>query len=136
MTLKERYYGLQTVLTKCGDEGCHFLTLCSIIEEVNNKPLDLIDAIRVAQSKGWFDTNFYGKAADLFLNHFTGKKWKRKRCDKLPPVLKDNEYTEAVYYNSNTGYFHYRRRGFDTIVDSITVRDGIIVEYYIWFYEE
>lgn len=135
MTLKERYYGLQTILGKCGSEGCHFLTLCSIIEEVNNEPLDLIEAIRVAQSKGWFDTNFYGKAADLFLNHFTGKKWSRKKVDVLP-VIKGNEYTEAVYYNSDTGYFHYRRRGFDTIVDSVTVRDGIIVEYYIWSYEE
>ncbi|MBR6552816.1 MAG: hypothetical protein IKT89_08265, partial [Clostridia bacterium] len=93
MTLKERYFGLQTILKACGNEGCHFLTLCSIIEEVNKKPLDLIEAIRIAQSKGWFDSEFYGKAADLFLNHFTGKKWHRKKVELLPKDIKDNEYT-------------------------------------------
>lgn len=136
MTVKNRYEGLQTILKSCGYDGCHFLTLCTIIEDVNQKPLDLIEAIRVAQSKGWFDSAFYGKAGDSFLNHFTGKTWKRNKVEKLPKVIKDNEYTEAIYFNELTGLYHYRRRGFDSIIDSKTVRDGNIVGYYIWYYED
>lgn len=136
MTVKNRYQGLQTILQSCGDEGCHFLALCSIIEEVNQRPLDLIEAIRVSQSKGWVKSDFFCKNGDLFLNYFTNKNWKRREVEKLPDEIKENEYTEAIYFNPRTEYCHYRRRGFDTIDNSLTVREGYVMKYYIWYYED
>lgn len=136
MKVKDRYFGLQTALKKGGDEGCHFLTLCSIIEEVNQEPIDLIEAIKVCQSKGFMDSNFFVKAGDSLLEYFTGKKWSRRKVEILPPVIKDNEYTEAIYYNPRTEVYHYRRRGFDTVIDSVTVKEGYIIGYYIWYYKE
>jgi hypothetical protein len=136
MTVKNRYQDLQTMLKHCGYEGCHFLALCSIIEEVNQEPVDLIEAIKVCQSKGFIDYNFFVKAGDSLLEYFTGKKWSRRKVEVLPPVIKDNEYTEAIYYNPRTEYYHYRRRGFDTVIDSVTVKEGYIIGYYIWYYKE
>lgn len=136
MTVKNRYQDLQTMLKHCGNEGCHFLALCSIIEEVNQEPVDLIEAIKVCQSKGFIDYNFFVKAGDSLLEYFTGKKWLRKKVEVLPPVIKDNEYTEVIYYNPRTECYHYRRRGFDTVTDSVTVKKGYIIGYYIWYYKE
>ena len=137
MTVKQRYDGIQTILKTCGNEGCHFLTLCSIIEEYTDCPLDLIDAIRVAQSKGWFDSTFEGKDAIAFLNYYTGKKWTRSELLKrLPIKILDNQFTEVIHYNKNTGFKHYKRRGFDTLTSSVTVRDGVILGYYVYTVEE
>ena len=131
MTVRDRYEGLQSTLLVCGDGGCHFLSLCSIIEDVNKQPLDLIDAIRTSMSKGWFSTDFTGKDAIAFLEHYTNKKWSRKEVDILP-IINYNDYTEAVYFNPRTKIHHYRRRGYDTLNHSITVEEGYVEKYYVY----
>lgn len=137
MTVKDRYAGIQTIFGVCNVNGCHFLTLCSIIEDYNrisnpSYTLDTIDAIRVSQSKGWFTPEFEGKDALAFLNYYTGKTWSRKEVKTLPNKIEDNEYTEVVFYNPRTKFRHFRRRYVDTLVDSVTVREGIVEKYYIY----
>jgi hypothetical protein len=134
MTVKDRYNGIQDSLKFCGEFGCHFLTLLTIIEEDIGQEVDLIDAIRVSQSKGWFTSDFEGIDALAFLKHYTNKTWYRKPVKSLPAKIKDNEYTEVKYYNPKTKYTHFRRRGIDPLVNSVTVRDGYILEYYIYWY--
>ena len=135
MTVKNRYNEIQSILGKCYEYGCHFLSLLSIIEEVNNEPVDLNEAIKVCQSKGFMDSNFFVKTGDELLEYFTGKKWTRKIVETLPSNIKDNEYTEVIYFNPKTNKFHYRRRGWDTLIDSKTVKDGYVLKYYIWAYK-
>ena len=136
MTVQERYEGIQSVLKNAGDEGCHFLALCSIADEYNNehgKPyLDLINAIRVCQSKRWIDKGFWVKNDGTpFLEYLTGIKWSRKEVVKLP-VIRDNDYTEVVWFNPDTGFHHYRRRYMDTLEHSVTVEKGYIEKYYVY----
>lgn len=135
MNVKARYSGIQSILLACGKEGCLFLSLLSIAEEVAGKSFDLIDVINNAFELRCISSNFYVKDSLLLLNILTGKNWKRRIVKTLPEVIKENEFTIAKYFNPNTGYFHFRRRGFDSIINSITVRDGIIKEYYIYYYE-
>ena len=139
MTVKQRYTGIQDIAADLHTDGCHFLTLCSIAEEENirlkkiNPNVDLIDAIKISQSKGWFTSEFEGKDALAFLNYLTGQKWTRTEIvTELPPHIADNEYTEVIYYNKTNGYKHFRRRGFDTLWDSKTVKCGKILGYYIY----
>ena len=132
MTVKNRYNEIQSILGKCSEYGCHFLSLLSIIEEVNNEPVDLIEAIKVCQSKGFMDSNFFVKAGDELLEYFTGKKWIRKTVETLPKKIEDNWYTEVIFYNPKTELYHYRRRGWDTLIDSKTVKEGYVLKYYIW----
>lgn len=134
MTVVERYSGLQSTLKVVGSEGCHFLVLCSIAEESSNKVLDLVEAIRVSQSKGWVAHDFLVRDAISLLNWMTGRKWTRKEVAKLETV-RDNDYTEVVYYNPRTKLRHFRRRGFDTLDSSKTVSEGHIEKYYIYTVE-
>lgn len=132
MTTQQRYEGFQSIAKALGSDGCHFLVLCSIIEEYTGNPLDLIHVIRTCLDKGWI-TNDFTVLGDgtWILTYFTGAKWTRKEVVKLP-VIRDNDYTEAIWYNPRTGYHHYRRRYFDTLDCSVTVKEGYIEKYYIY----
>ena len=131
MDIKQRYQGFQTLCGVLKDEGCHFLVLCSIAEEYLQKPVDLIGTIRISQSKGWMRSDFYVKDSIAILEYVTNAKWTRNEVAKLL-VIRDNDYTEAVYYNARTGFRHYRRRGYDTLEHSVTVAEGVIEKYYIY----
>lgn len=113
-----------------------FLSLLSIAEEYTNKQIDLIDAIRTCQSKGWLRDDFYVKDSPRILQFYTGKEWSRKSVSSLPKVIADNEYTVQIVYNRRTGFTHYKRRYFDTLHDSVTVKEGIIQGYYIYTAKE
>ena len=137
MTVKERYEGLQIELLAIYKDGCHFLTLCSIADEYrydNGLPyIDLIDAIRICQKRGLISDDFYvnddgTKVLSLLTD---GKKWTRRDVVNLP-TINDNDYTEAVYFNSRTQFKHFRRRYFDTLRDSVTVKEGSIIQYRIY----
>jgi hypothetical protein len=137
MTVKERYEGLQTLALALNTDGCHFLTLCSIADEYrydHGLPyIDLIWAIRTLMSKGLIDSEFYVKddGTNVLSILTDGKKWTRKDVDKLG-TIGDNDYTEAVWFNPNTQFRHFRRRYVDTLRDSITVRDGYIEKYRVY----
>lgn len=137
MTVRERYEGLQTLFRAAHESSCHFLTLCSIADEYryeHNMPyIDLLWAIRVCQSKGLIDDEFFvNDDGTHVLSLLTdGKKWTRKDVEVLPPIG-DNDYTEALYYNPRTKFKHFRRRYFDTLESSVTVKEGSIIQYRIY----
>lgn len=138
--VKTRYEGLQSLFGTMKDESCHFLTLCSIADEYNithgKSYIDLINIIRVSQSKRWITDDFFVRNDGTpILEYLTGKKWSRKEVVKLPEI-RDNDYTEAIWYNPRTEYRHYRRRYFDTLSFSHTVNNGYIEKYYIYTVED
>jgi hypothetical protein len=137
MVVKERYEGLQTLALSLHKDGCHFLTLCSIADEYRYDNglefIDLITAIRLCQSKGLIDDEFYVKddGCKVLKLLTAGKKWTRKDVETLPPIG-DNDYTEAIYFNPRTQFHHYRRRYFDTLDHSVTVEEGYVESYRIY----
>lgn len=141
MIPRERYENLQTELLALHKDGCHFLTLCSIADEYRHdhglEYIDLIWAIRTCTSKGLIDGEFYVKDNGCkILSLLTdGKKWTRKDVEILPPI-RDNDYTEAEYFNPRTQFTHFRRRYFDTLRDSVTVKEGYIRKYRIYTVQE
>lgn len=132
MTTKDRYEGIQTILKTCGEEGCHFLSLLSIAEEEEKTYIDLIMAIRMFRSKGWLTPDFFVTDAIKILNFLTSKEWTREEVTKLPKEIAANQYTEVCYYNEKTSFRHFRRRYFDTLENSNTVKNGKIEKYYIY----
>lgn len=137
MTVREHYENLQTLFKTMHESSCHFLTLCSIAEEATGVWVDVIKAAYLLQSRGLMDNEFYikddgCKVLSLLTN---GKKWTRKDVEKLPPI-RDNDYTEAIYFNPRTQFKHFRRRYFDTLRDSVTVKEGSIVQYRIYTVQE
>lgn len=140
MTVRERYQGLQSLAQSLHDDGCHFLTLCSIADEYrfdHDIPyIDLIWAIRTLRSKGLIDDSFYvhDDGCRVLSILTEGKKWTRKDVVSLP-VIYDNDYTEAVYFNPRTQFHHFRRRSIDTLNYSVTVAEGYIESYRIYTVE-
>lgn len=132
MTVQQKYMGSQSLLQTIGAEGCHFLVLCSIIEGFTGKPVDVLELAITCIKKGWMQGDCTVlKDGTQILQAMTGVKWTRKEVVKLP-VIRDNDYTEAIWYNPRTGFHHYRRRYFDTLTCSVTVTEGYIEKYYIY----
>ena len=119
-------------MKQCGETGCTFLCLLSIAEETIEKPIDFFDAYN--RCCKYLEKDFTVKDNLKILNILTGKNWLRKETDCIDKTLKDNEFSIAIYYNPRTGRHHYRRRSFDTLQDSITVKEGTIEKYYIYEY--
>lgn len=133
--VRDRYEGIQTVLRKCGESGCLFLSILSIAEEVTGVSFDLINTIHICLQKKWITNDFECLDSLAILNYLTGKIWIRREVTRLTKVVAYNEYTIANYFNPRTGIIHRRRRGYDTLKASVTVREGYIKSYYVYSWE-
>lgn len=133
---KERYTSIQTKLQNCGSDGCLFLSLCSIAEEQSGKEVDIINTIIQAQDKGYLAEDFTVNDSPALLEMLTGIGWSRRIVTTLDNIaIRDQDYTVCKYYNKRTGYTHFRRRSYDTLKDSTTVKEGSIIQYYIYTHE-
>ena len=130
--IKSRYTGIQTKLKEIHESGCLLLALCTIIEEVTGKEADLIGIIQESRAKGWLEADYTVKDSLAILNAFTGKRFKRRIVKKLPDIIGDNEFTIEKWKNDRTGFTHFKRRFVDTLISSVTVKEGYICEYYIY----
>ena len=135
MNAKERYNGIQTVFEKAGESGCLFLSLLSIAEEYTGLPVDFIVAYRKCIEKGLIKKDFFCNDQEKILYEFTGKKWKKIVLKELPSSVPENMYTIEKWHNDRTGFTHFKRRSFDTLECSITVKEGKILEYYCYTVE-
>lgn len=133
--VRDRYEGIQTVLRKCGESGCLFLSILSIAEEVTGVSFDLINTIHICLQKRWITNDFECLDSLAILNYLTGKIWIRREVTRLTRDVAYNEYTIANYFNPRTGIIHRRRRGYDTLKASVTVREGYIKSYYVYSWE-
>lgn len=142
--MREKYIGLQTKMLKSaddikqfGDYSCLFLCLCSIAEEYNESHhsryrVDILADYLACRSKGYIGDEFFVKDSPAVLEYLTGQKWKREIVEKLPDTVPDNMYTVERWYNQKTRYTHFRRRWGDTLVNSNTVRNGKLTNYYLF----
>ena len=132
MNVKERYNGVQTVFEKAGDYACLFLSLLSIAEEYTGLPVDFIVAYRKCIELGLIDKDFFCSDQKKILYEFTGKKWRKTVVKKLPDPVPDEMFTVEKWYNPRTDFTHFKRRAFDTLESSVTVKEGHIKEYYCY----
>ena len=126
-----RYAGVQTFLT----EGCLFLTLCSIAEQVANTHVDILSVIQYSKAEGWIDQNndMTKDSQCALLGFLTGKKWHREEFTELPNPVPDEMYTVEKWRKDKAT--HFRRRFVDTVTKSVTVARGKLSGYYGYIYE-
>lgn len=134
---RSRYQGVQTALKGISEYGCYFLSLCSVAEDwlewSCGGRVDLIDAVHSCQ--GFIDNDWFVHDASGILEALTGASWSMKILspyDFSQYKLAENEYTIEKWYNSRTGYNHFRRRDTDTLESSVTVKEGKLVDIYIF----
>ena len=125
-----RYRGCQTFFK----EGCLFFCLLSIAEEFSQKKLDCLDILAYTKKMGYIDENneMTEDSQVKLLRDLTGKQWKRSVLKELPLNVPDEMYTVEKWLNPRTGFTHFRRRYVDTLIDSVTVKEGTLVAYYAY----
>jgi hypothetical protein len=136
MTVKERYAGIQSVFYNANKYSCLFLCLLSIAEEASWQAVDLIGVYRHCIKKHWIDDDFTCLNQTAILEYITGKHWRREVRKSLPDPVPDEMYTVEKWYNPRTGFTHFKRRGFDTLYSSNTVKEGKLKEYYCYIMED
>ena len=132
MNVQERYNGIQTAMKNAGENACLFLSLLSIAEEYTGLPVDFIVAYRKCIELGLIEKDFFCNDQQKILYELTGAKWKKTVVKELPDPVPENMYTVEKWHNVRTGFTHFRRRGFDTLECSVTVKEGYIKEYYCY----
>lgn len=134
--VKDRYTGIQSMFGRASSSACLFLALLSIVEDFTDNTVDFIDACRVSVlNKVINPADFYVLDSIKLLKLFTNKNWSFKRVEQLPDKIPDEMYTIEKWFNKRTGYTHFKRRGFDTLEFSVTVKEGKLVEYYVYTVE-
>lgn len=128
----KRFEGIQTYLTGIDSDGCLFLSLCSIAEEVNGDKIDFLEAVRIARENKLVSGNFFVEDSCSLLSVLTGKSWKRTIVKNLPPVIDEKEYTIVKLRQPSGKGFHFKRRSFDTLINSASTKKNDIAEYYIY----
>ncbi len=58
--------------------------------------------------------------------------FKRIETPTLPSVINDNQFTIEKWFNPRTKFTHFKRRFVDTLQSSVTVKEGKVIEYYIY----
>lgn len=144
MNLQEigkRYKGIQDILGKLKwSDCCLFLTLCEIIEEVNQKPADLIDILRYAYTNNYISSDFTILDSPAILSHATGKTFIRdvyspEEFAKIGITFPADWFSVEKWKRikeDDTVVLHFRRRFCDTVNNSQTVKYGKLEEYYVY----
>ena len=121
--------GLQnTFIKSMADSGCYFLCLCEIAERITGKPVDVLTTAVYAFEENWIWRDFTVQNPEALLHELTGKKVSVKHSETLP--------TNCMYYvekwhNPRTGYSHFRLHDWDSLTNSVTVKEGKIENYRI-----
>lgn len=134
MGSKQRYSGLQTLFGVAHDTSCLFLCMLSIAEEQTGHDIDFITAYQACLKAKAIDEQFYCTNQERILDTLTGKKWTKQTVSKLPDKVPDRMYTVEKWYNPRTNFTHFKRRAFDTLKSSVTVKEGKLIEYYIYIW--
>ena len=111
--------------------ACFFLSLLSIAEEYTGRQVDLLDAARHCQQKGWCLDDFTICHDTAILSWLTGRKVTKEVVDRLG-IVKGNQYTVGKWLSKNGESNHFRRRGWDVYEGSAAVRDGHLMCYYVY----
>lgn len=119
--------GIQnTILKSMAEYGCYFLCICELGERITGNKVDVIDFALHCQNKGYLDFDFTVLNPGRILGMLTKKYYdvtKSKEHDDKA------DYRVLMYHNDKTGLTHFRLDDWDSLTDSITVKEGKIIGY-------
>jgi hypothetical protein len=129
--------GAQDFIRTVGEEGCYALTLCKIaeVEGYLNIPVyKTLKAIVKGVSEGCIKEDMTVLDGAMFLRHITGESWTKEYKDAgYKPVKGD--YLIAEWFNKRTGKTHFTLEypvKWNSLKDSVTVREGVIRSYRLY----
>lgn len=130
-------FGIQnTLLKELYESGCYFLSIIHTAEK--NSPYLSVDVIRFAIEcidNKWLEKDFTVIRPDKILGKLLDKEVNvTSVSEKEKGLLKTMEYKAVVncWYNPKTRLYHFNTDGWDSLVNSKTVKEGYIVGYRVF----
>lgn len=114
-----------------GEEGCYFLCLIFIAEQVLGKDIDALWLFDEAQRKGWAEADCYMTNPAAMMTSLLGKICTIRKSTDFSEPLMWNEWEIRNYKREATGatYYHFVvMKGdavlYDPLEESVTVAEG------------
>lgn len=121
------YKGIQTKLEQIGNYGCYFLSICCQANYQGN----IIELYDFCVEKGWMESDCTVLNPGKIYWYLTGTEvWVVKTTEE--PKGDELFYVE-LWHNERTGYSHFKLPDVDTLKNSVTVREGKIHSYRIFY---
>lgn len=114
-------YLQNTLIKNLADTGCYFLCLCEIAERETSKSVDIIKTAIYSIEHHWIEADFTVLFPEEILHYLTGYRYSVTKSDKID--TKANFVVEK-WHNDRTGYSHFRLEDWDSLKDSVTVKEG------------
>lgn len=125
--------GLQDKLKKLGTSGCYIM---AILSGSGISSIDDIVKITDGFIKDGLLSDDYAVKDNVELAKSLGLKYEWK-CKATEEEMNTTLFCVKEYYNERTGYTHFvlhmDKQDYDTLENSITVRDGIIKSYRMFY---
>jgi hypothetical protein len=118
----------QKVMETIGREGCYFLCLVRIAEEITGTRIDAIPVYLHSIDRQWMDKDCYLVQPHRILEHMTGTRWSVRKQDKI--YQPEPGEKEVLRYERTVGrvtHAHFVLPDYDPYGDSLTVRNGRLV---------
>lgn len=133
--------GVQSFYLSLGNEACYFLDLLEIAERETGIHFDPLSIAWICSQKGYLyinwkdlkDTeNFKVENPCEILKLLTGITWSITRVDNPIYKPKAGDYVIAAYKNGNFTHFVLQSFSFDSLQNSLTVKNGKINSYRVF----
>lgn len=134
---QSEFKGLDKKVEKIYGYGCYFLDLLFLAKGIEPEIEEIMHYYDLFVKNEWMEDNCYIKNPCAILKHLTGKTFNVKKSDVFD---RDADYIIGCYYNPTANLNHFVVMSkddkvlWDSIENSITVRDGIRTSYRL-FYE-
>lgn len=122
------------------DYGCYFMSLLYVSKVPYSELTSLDELLKYYDtfiSKGWMDSDCYVKDPCAILEYLTGKKYtvvKNAVLDPSASIIIGRWYNPATNFHHFVVMYSNNKVVWDSLVDSNTVKNGILESYRL-FYE-
>lgn len=120
--------GIQTTLKNIGDYGCGLLCLLRVF---GYSELEIITKYREVVEAGLMTEDCFCKDWIALANFLcpVPKKWTVEKSK----TLKECTFYLERWYNPRTNLFHFKLKDWDSLENSVTVKEGYIESYRLFY---
>ena len=125
--------GIQSFLKTIGDSACLVLTMIKIAERHTGKEIDPIAVIEASLDNKWLEPNMLVAEPEKIMEYMTGQKWSYTQNAIAVPDEPGRVYTierwDWVWPNGSIN--HFRLKDWDSLADSLAVKNGELTSYWV-----
>jgi hypothetical protein len=118
----------QKIMEIIGRDGCYFLCLVKLAEDITGTRIDAIPVYLEAVERQFMDTDCYLVRPDRIMELMTGRQWTVRKVDRKYQI--QGKELEVLRYERTVGRTtigHFVLPDYDPLGTSLTVQNGYLV---------